>query len=71
MIRGAYLRAARALWRWRLTQARRHRNGMEVIARSELAKAQFDVEYCRKKFARADMAVIEARADRALARGTT
>jgi hypothetical protein len=51
-------------WRWRLNLARRYRAECERILRWEIRKAQYDFEHCQTQVARAQMAVIEARADK-------
>jgi hypothetical protein len=51
-------------WRWRLNLARQYRANCERVLRWEIAKAQHDFDHCQTQLARAQMARVEARADR-------
>jgi len=60
----AWLHVVLIYWRVRLHHARGYRYGMEEVHRRDVFAAQADLDHCETMRARAQMAFVEARADK-------
>jgi hypothetical protein len=58
------------LWKKRLAHARKYRIGFERFIVRERARINYDVEHCEVMLARAEMAIVEHRANTTLAANT-